>query len=266
LLPASENWVARETDPFSPDQAGFCQTIENFLEYSFVKRFLIALFVALGLVSVAQAQTAPVAPAAPAVTPDNIWHLQLSTGGEVTIALRPDKAPGHIARVKKLTRSGFYNGLAFHRVIEGFMAQGGDPQGTGEGGSTLPDLKAEFNDLPHVRGAVSAARTNEPNTANSQFFIVFSPTLRLDGKYTVFGRVLSGMAYVDAIERGEPPANPSKILKAWIEADGPNAALVPLTPEVASAVVEEAPAPIPVTEGKKAKKEKKKKEKKRKNG
>ncbi len=183
----------------------------------------------------------PVVQVAPALIPENTWVLQLSNGGQVRIQLRPDKAPMHVERFKSLTRSGFYDGLKFHRVIEGFMAQGGDPDGTGAGGSPLPDLKAEFNDLPHMRGAVSAARTDQPDTANSQFFLVFSPTLRLDGKYTVFGRVVSGMNYVDAIERGEPPANPTMVTKAWIERDGPNA------PRVALPVVAHIAPPDPVT-------------------
>jgi cyclophilin family peptidyl-prolyl cis-trans isomerase len=124
------------------------------------------------------------------------------------------------------------------------MAQTGDPQGTGQGGSPLPDLKAEFNDMPHVRGTVSMARATEPNSANSQFFIVFMPTLRLDNNYTAIGRVVSGMNFADAVERGEPPANPSKIVKAWIEADGPNAARIPL-PAV-SLTAPAAPAPVAV--------------------
>jgi cyclophilin family peptidyl-prolyl cis-trans isomerase len=171
----------------------------------------------------------------PVPTPGNLWHLDLSTGGSVVIALRPDKAPNHVERIKTLTRAGFYDGLLFHRVIEGFMAQTGDPKGTGEGGSPLPDLKAEFNDLPHLRGALSMARPESPDGANSQFFIVFQPVLRLDGKYTVFGRVTGGMTYVDAIARGEPPAEPSKIMHAWIEADGPTAPRVALVvPPVAA--------------------------------
>lgn len=220
--------------------------------------------IGLASASVAVAQT-PVPP----VLPDNILHLALSTGGEVTIELRPDRAPGHVARVKQLTRAGFYDGLLFHRVIDGFMAQTGDPEGTGSGGSPLPDLKAEFNDLPHFRGAVSMARTDDPNSANSQFFIVFQPTMRLDGKYTVFGRVLSGMQYVDAIERGEPPASPSRIVKAWIASDGRNAARVSLTVPPPAAPVAAPPAvaePAPATaavepepkKGKKPKKDKKK--------
>lgn len=169
----------------------------------------------------------------PAPTPQTLWHLQLSTGGTVVVQLRPDKAPGHIERITMLTRAGFYDGLLFHRVIDGFMAQTGDPKGTGEGGSPLPDLKAEFNEMPHLRGTVSMARANDVNSANSQFFIVFQPVLRLDGKYTPFGRVVSGMQFVDAIERGEPPANPAKIVKAWIQADGASAPRVPL-PAVAA--------------------------------
>jgi len=158
-------------------------------------------------------------PSLPAIDPENILHLDLSTGGRVTIMLRPQAAPNHVQRIKTLTRQGFYNGVIFHRVIDGFMAQTGDPKGTGQGGSDLPDLKAEFNELPHVRGAVSMARTQEPDSANSQFFIMFLPLLRLDRTYTVFGRVISGMQWVDAIERGEPPANPARILQASIGAD-----------------------------------------------
>jgi cyclophilin family peptidyl-prolyl cis-trans isomerase len=179
----------------------------------------------LGLVATAAIAAKPAPPSPPDTTvpppaePQNIWYLDLSTGGRVTIQLRPDKAPDSVERIKILTRRHFYDGLTFHRVIDGFMAQGGDPKGTGEGGSDLPDLKPEFNDLPHVRGTVSMARTDDPNTANSQFFIVLQPALRLDHKYTAIGRVISGMAYVDAIERGEPPANPSKIVHASMAAD-----------------------------------------------
>ena len=162
----------------------------------------------------------PVVPAVVPVDPANVWVLQLSTGGSVRVQLRPDVAPAHVERIKQLTRAGFYNGLKFHRVIEGFMAQGGDPKGDGTGGSSQPDLKAEFNDLPHVRGAVSMARAASEDSANSQFFIVLMPRMQLDRKYTVFGRVISGMQYVDAIEKGEPPANPSSIVRATIEGDG----------------------------------------------
>ncbi len=224
---------------------------------------LALIWLGLAGATAALAQTAPPPLPMPAPDPQNILHLQISTGGEVAIALRPDKAPAHVVRVKMLTRAGFYDGLLFHRVIDGFMAQTGDPKGTGEGGSPFPDLKAEFNDLPHLRGSVSMARTDAPDTANSQFFIVFQPVMRLDGKYTVIGRVISGMQYVDLIERGEPPANPSKIVKAWIEADGPNAARVPLdlTTAAAAPAPEAAPAtlvPAPVAAAPEKKKKKKK--------
>jgi peptidylprolyl isomerase len=196
---------------------------------------MIALMALLAMTGVAEARkkpklraVAPVSVPTPPVTADDTLMLQLSNGGTVRIQLRPDKAPSHIVRIKALARSHFYDGLKFHRVIEGFMAQTGDPKGTGEGGSPLPDLVAEFNDLPHLRGTMSMARTDKPNTANSQFFICFLPTMKLDNHYTVLGRVLSGMDSVDAIERGEPPENPTKIVHAWIEADGPNAMAVPL--------------------------------------
>ena len=216
-----------------------------------MKTILTAFVAVLALASPALAKKKPkLAPRTivtmtvvePAATPDNLWHLQLSTGGTVVVQLRPDKTPAHIDRIKALTRSGFYDGLLFHRVIDGFMAQTGDPKGTGEGGSALPDLKAEFNDMPHLRGTVSMARSESVDSANSQFFIVFLPVLRLDGKYTPFGRVVSGMQYVDLIERGEPPPTPAKVVKAWIEADGPNAPRVPLPATVAVAP----PAALPV--------------------
>jgi peptidylprolyl isomerase len=146
--------------------------------------------------------------------PDNVVYLDLSNGGRIAIRLMPTWAPTHIERIKTLVKQGFYNGVIFHRVIEGFMAQTGDPTGTGQGGSPLPDLKAEFNMVPHMRGSVSMARTNEPDTANSQFFIVFYPRFALDHKYTNFGRVIAGMDVADAIERGEPPEKPTKILQA----------------------------------------------------
>ncbi len=155
----------------------------------------------------------------PAHDPENVLVLDLSNGGRVLIRLMPQWAPHHVERIKTLTREGFYNGIIFHRVIDGFMAQTGDPTCTGQGGSKLPDLQAEFNDAPHMRGTVSMARTNEPNSANSQFFIVFYPRFALDHKYTNFGRVISGMDAVDTIVRGEPPSNPTKILQASILAD-----------------------------------------------
>jgi peptidylprolyl isomerase len=164
--------------------------------------------------------TAPSAVAAPKqVTDEDVLLLDLSSGGRVSILMRPDIAPKHIERIRTLVRQHFYDGTVFHRVIEGFMAQGGDPTATGTGGSKLPDLKAEFNDLPHVRGAVAMARAGSPDSANSQFYIVLQPVLKLDHNYTVWGRVTGGMDYVDAIERGEPPANPTKILQASLAAD-----------------------------------------------
>ncbi|MCW4461421.1 peptidylprolyl isomerase [Sphingomonas sp. BT-65] len=196
----------------------------------------------------AQYVPGPAGRAAPPATTDkeNLWLLDLSTGGRVTIWLRPDVAPKMVERVKDLTRKKFYDGLVFHRVIEGFMAQGGDPKGDGSGGSEQPDLPKEFNYLPHVRGAVSAARAQSEDSANSQFFIMFVPRLGLDQKYTVFGRVLDGMQYVDSIPRGEPPANPAKIVHAYIAADNPPA----YTPPPPPAPVE-VPAALPPGPGKK---------------
>lgn len=139
--------------------------------------------------------------------------LELSTG-DVKIRLRPDLAPGHVARISELADQGFYDGVVFHRVIPGFMAQGGDPTGTGRGGSDLPDIKAEFSKEPHVRGVCSMARTPDPNSANSQFFICFDDARFLDGQYTVWGEVVEGMENVDALPKGEPPREPGKIVKA----------------------------------------------------
>lgn len=137
-------------------------------------------------------------------------------GGDVVIKLRPDLAPGHVARITELAQEGFYDGVVFHRVIPGFMAQGGDPTGTGMGGSDKADLKAEFNAEPHVRGVCSMARTQVPDSANSQFFIVFDDATFLDRQYTVWGQVQSGMEFVDALPKGEPPRQPGKIVKATI--------------------------------------------------
>ncbi|MFM7029042.1 MAG: peptidylprolyl isomerase [Chakrabartia sp.] len=136
--------------------------------------------------------------------------------GDVVIQLRPDLAPGHVARITELAQEGFYDGVVFHRVIDGFMAQGGDPTGTGMGGSPKPDLKAEFNAEPHVRGTCSMARAMNPNSANSQFFICFEDCGFLNGQYTVWGQVISGMEHVDALPKGEPPAQPGKIVKATV--------------------------------------------------
>ena len=151
-------------------------------------------------------------------TPENTLVLE-TTKGRVVIALRPDLAPGHVERIKTLARQGFYDGVAFHRVIEGFMAQTGCPHGTGTGGSDLPDLKAEFNAEPHVRGTVSMARTNQPNSANSQFFICFDDARFLDKQYTVWGKVVEGMENVDRIKRGEPVRDPDRIVSMKVGAD-----------------------------------------------
>lgn len=201
--------------------------------YKLISAFSVVILPLLGpaLAPQAAAQTA-VAPTVPsAATPENTLHLDLSTGGRVSILLNPVLAPAHVERIKTLTRKGFYNGLIFHRVIDGFMAQTGDPTGTGQGDSDLPDLKAEFTNTPHLRGTVSMARTNEPDTANSQFFICFQPRFALDNKYTVLGRVTAGMQYVDAIARGEPPVQPDRIVQASIGADNvAPPAIVPVLP------------------------------------
>ena len=149
---------------------------------------------------------------------ENTQLLDLDTG-VVTIRLRPDLAPGHVERIKELAREGFYDDVVFHRVIPGFMAQGGDPTGTGMGGSKKPNLKAEFSDAPHLRGVCSMARSSNPNSANSQFFICFDDATFLDGQYTVWGEVTEGMEAVDALPKGEPPRTPGKIVTAKVAAD-----------------------------------------------
>jgi peptidylprolyl isomerase len=149
---------------------------------------------------------------------ENTLLLTLESG-PVTIKLRPDLAPDHVARIKELAREGFYDGVVFHRVIPGFMAQGGDPSGRGIGGSSKPNLKAEFSAEPHVRGICSMARTNDPNSANSQFFIVFDDATFLDKQYTVWGQVTEGMENVDALPKGEPPRAPGKIVSMKVAAD-----------------------------------------------
>ena len=146
---------------------------------------------------------------------DQTLTLSLSTG-DVVIRLRPDLAPLHVERITSLAKEGFYDGVVFHRVIPGFMAQGGDPTGTGMGGSKLPDLPQEFNAEPHVRGVCSMARTSAPHSANSQFFICFDDATFLDRQYTVWGQVESGMEHVDALPKGEPPRAPGKIVKATV--------------------------------------------------
>ncbi len=167
--------------------------------------------------------TAQTTSAADAADPLNTVYMDIPSG-RVTIRLRPDLAPKHVARVKELMAEHFYDGTPFHRVIEGFMAQGGDPTGTGTGGSKLPDLPAEFTDSVHfLRGTVGAARTADPNSANSQFFIMFAPGPSLDGQYTIWGQVVAGMDHVDAIKRGNGPngtvQNPDRIIHMRLAAD-----------------------------------------------
>jgi cyclophilin family peptidyl-prolyl cis-trans isomerase len=192
-----------------------------------VSRFLARSLLILSALFGTQASLAQDKPIVPptivadpnAVDLENTLHLDLSTGGRVTIRLYNTVAPAHVERIKTLARRGFYNGIIFHRVIEGFMAQTGDPTGTGTGESDLPNLKPEFSALPHLRGTVSMARATAEDSANSQFFICFQPRFSLDNTYTVFGRVIGGMQYVDAIQRGEPPANPDRIVQASVAAD-----------------------------------------------
>ena len=194
-----------------------------------MKKILLALPLAgFALVAAKPAPVPPplpsiIAPADIAANKANHLFLELSTGGRIEIQLRPDLAPHHIQRIQALVRRGFYNGLSFHRVVPGFMAQGGDPKGTGEGGSELPDLKAEFTAVPFMRGTLGAARSNSPDSANSQFFIMYAPHPELDNNYTVFGRVIAGMDAVDGIAPGEPPAEPTKIVRMWL-GDAPPAA------------------------------------------
>jgi len=177
------------------------------------------------------------APAAIAADPANRLNIELSSGGTVVIQLRPDVAPNHVYRIQSLASQGFYNGLTFHRVIPGFMAQGGDPKGVGSGGSNLPNLTAEFSGLPHMRGVMAMARTPEDfNGGNSQFFLMLSAGMSLDKKYTIFGRVVSGMQFVDGIAPGEPPEAPTKMVRVWI--DGPLPA-PPVAPAAAAVPVAE---------------------------
>ena len=150
--------------------------------------------------------------------PENTLIMQLDSG-PVTVKLRPDLAPGHVARIKELAREGFYDGVVFHRVINEFMAQGGDPTGTGTGGSKKPNLPAEFNGEPHVRGVCSMARTANPDSANSQFFICFTDARFLDRQYTVWGKVVEGMDNVDKLPKGEPPREPGRIISMKVAAD-----------------------------------------------
>jgi peptidylprolyl isomerase len=188
------------------------------------------------------------APPAPPLSAENTWNLDLSNGGRVVIQLRPDAAPNDVERIKTLTHQGFYNGLAFFRVIEGFMAQTGDPNNNGTGNSTLPPVNMEVSGLLHVRGAVAMARTDDPNSANSQFYIMFTPHLNMDRVYSVFGRVIAGMNYVDTIERGEPPLQPTRIVRASLGSDN----LPPMTAEELQAagarLAAAAPAPPAATQ------------------
>ena len=189
-----------------------------------IARVMLSIAV-VGLIAAKPAPVAPAAPSGPSIVPppevvndpQNRLTLQLSNGGSVVILLRPDVAPQHVERMRNLARNGFYDGLTFHRVIPGFMAQGGDPKGTGEGGSTLPDLKQEFSSIPFMRGSLGAARSdNSVDSANSQFFITYGPNAMLDHHYTVYGRVIQGMDAVDKIAPGEPPDQPTKIVHAKI--------------------------------------------------
>jgi len=180
-----------------------------------MNRFLLSLGLAIGLGMAAMASDAG------ARDLENTLYMDLDSG-RVVIEMRPDLAPKHVARIKELARQGFYDGLAFHRVIEGFMAQGGDPRGNGTGGSGR-NLPAEFSDAPHVRGTVSMARAQNPNSADSQFFIVLDAASWLDGKYTVWGQVVEGMEHVDRIKKGEGPngsvSNPDRIIRMQVAAD-----------------------------------------------
>jgi peptidylprolyl isomerase len=191
-----------------------------------MKTYILALLAALFMM-------AGTAVAATPADPENTLYMELKNG-TVTIQLRPDLAPGHVARIKELTRSGFYDGIIFHRVIQGFMAQTGDPTGTGRGGSGQ-NLKAEFSSEKFKRGTVGMARADSPDSADSQFFINFVDTPFLDGKYTIVGEVVDGMSFVDAITKGEPPANPDKIISLKVAADVDGKETVPATASDATA-------------------------------
>ncbi len=182
-----------------------------------------AAFAALTFAALLAFAPAPAAAQAPKTDPENTIVLE-TKDGRVVIALRPDLAPRHVERIKTLTRRGFYDGVVFHRVIDGFMAQTGDPTGTGTGGSDLPNVKAEFSNVPFKRGTLGMARAQSPDSANSQFFIMFAPGPFLDGKYTVFGEVVSGMDVVDKIKKGDQAANgmvrgPDRIVRMRVAAD-----------------------------------------------
>ena len=177
-----------------------------------LRNLLLTLFGGFIIVMSANSQMAQ------ALEPENALLIELESGN-VTVELLPDVAPQHVERIKELTREGFYDGIVFHRVIDGFMAQTGDPTGTGRGGSSKPDLPAEFSQTPFERGTIGMARTQNPNSANSQFFITFNPVPHLNGQYTVWGRVVDGMEHVDQITRGEPPRNPDRMVRVRVLAD-----------------------------------------------
>ncbi|MDE1173964.1 MAG: peptidylprolyl isomerase [Parvibaculaceae bacterium] len=185
---------------------------------------MAALSAVLLFAAVPAALAADPAPGAVKITdPENTIYLDLKDGHRVIIKLLPNVAPQTVGRIKKLTREGFYNGIIFHRVIPDFMAQTGDPTGTGMGGSDYADLPAEFSSVPFERGTLGLARAESPNSGNSQFFICFKDSSFLNGNYTVFGQVISGMEYVDQIAPGEPPANPDKIVRMQVAADADKA-------------------------------------------
>lgn len=183
---------------------------------------LLSLLLGSFILMTAAANATPQTTTPPAVDLENTLYIDLKDG-RVVIQLFPDVAPNHVARVKELARKGFYDGVVWHRVIEGFMAQTGDPTGTGMGGSDLPDLRSEFNDKNFGRGAVGAARSQSHHSANSQFFICFDDCSFLNKQYTVWGQVTSGMEFVDKIKRGEPPTDPDKMLKVTVAADADKA-------------------------------------------
>ena len=180
-----------------------------------MKKLLLSLVLVLGMVAASAFADAPKA------DPENTLYLDLKDG-RVVIQMRPDLAPKHVTRIKELVRKGFYDGLVFHRVIEGFMAQGGDPTGTGASGSGQ-HIPAEFSPEPFARGIVGMARAQDINSADSQFFIMFDENPSLNNNYTVWGKVTSGMEFVDKIRRGEPPMNPDKIVKMQVAADADKA-------------------------------------------
>lgn len=198
----------------------------TFTVSNITRRFLslsLGVFAGLALSTGAFAQDMELPDSVSALNPENVLVIEL-TSGPVYVELLPEVAPAHVERIQTLSREGFYDGIVFHRVIEGFMAQTGDPTGTGTGGSNYPDLPAEFSDIAYERGVLGMARTSDPNSANSQFFIMFAPAPSLNNQYTVFGRVLDGMTHVDAITKGDPRTNgmvenPDAMVRARLLAD-----------------------------------------------